>query len=88
MTEKLLPSVNILTPAFKKKVNTLEGGECKQFLVIPATENATLEELQEEALRWVQNRLDGKCETYDHFPEGKINPKTVRQFMAERGIAK
>ena len=88
MADKSPSYVDILTPALKKKVDTLEGGECKQFLVIPATENATLEELQEEALRWVQNRLDGKCETYDHFPEGKINSKTVQQFMAERGIAK
>lgn len=87
MTEKLLPSVNILTPAFKKKVNTLEGGECKQFLVIPATENATLEELQEEALRWVQNRLDGKYKVTDHYHE-KINHQTVEQFMAEKGIIK
>ena len=87
MTEKLLPSVNILTPAFKKKVDTLEGGECKQFLVIPATGNATLEELQEEALRWIQNRLDGKCEVSEHYPEN-INPQTVEQFMAEKGIVK
>lgn len=77
-----LRSMNILTPDFKERVDSLDDGDTQQFIVTPAHDGVTLEEAQEEALRWVQNSIEGKCEVSDHY-EGSTPTRTLDQFLGE-----
>lgn len=79
---KPLRSLNILTPDFKKKVDAMEGGDIKEFIVTPSHDGVTLEQAQEEALLWIRNRIEGKCVVSDRYEE-TMSTKTLSEFLEE-----
>lgn len=78
----LLPGMNILTPEFKREVDALTGEDTQQFIVTPAHSGVTVEEAQAEALRWVRNRIEGRCIVTENFPEN-VGKKTLDEFLQE-----
>lgn len=84
MTDRLLPSVDILTPEFKKKIDELEGdGKTLELRVTPSSEDVTVEQMQECAYRLIKNRKEGKYFTTTKMRyEENTEPKTIDEFLA------
>lgn len=72
---KLLPSVDILTPELKAKIDALGDGEILEFRIIPSSEDVTMEQMQESALKFMKGLKDG---TYKPRPIFEIEALTQK----------
>lgn len=86
MTDRLLPSVDILTPEFKARIDALKEeyeyeGETLQLYVTPSSEDVTLEQMQDSALTFIRNRLMGIAKVSSDYPENGLSTMTAKEFL-------
>lgn len=86
MTDRLLPSVDILTPEFKARIDALNEeygheGETLQLYVTPSSEDVTLEQMQETVLTFIRNRRMGIAKVSSDYPEDGISTMTAQEFL-------
>lgn len=80
--EKLSIGMNILTPEFKRKVDSLTGEDIKQLIVTPSHSGVTLEEAQAEILNVLKRCMAGECVVTDHYPD-TVKKRTIEEFLVE-----
>lgn len=86
MTNRFLPSVDIMTPEFKARIDDLNEEyeyECEtlQLYVTPSSEDVTLEQMQESALTFIRNRRMGIAKVSSDYPEDGLSTTTAKEFL-------
>lgn len=83
--ERMLPSMDILTPEFKEVLKGIVGKEddILECRVIPSHKGVTIKQAQDECLRWVKEGMVDNASISNMYPDKSIR-MSLDQFLGSQ----